>query len=174
MISLLIFIATAAIFYAYSSNFSGDSSMESTVRDAKTTSGYLISSGHPKGWNSSSVIMLGLTNDDGRIVSSKLNLLGDIQYSTARSLLNTKYDFFIHFADKNDCFIKIKSSGENYGYGHPNADVVNGGSSDSCIMADAKNMSLNLSDISPQKVVKIERFVILNSTIAKMVLHEWQ
>jgi len=174
MISLLIFIATAAIFYSYSSNSNQGSSMEDIVRDAKTASGYLISPGYPKDWNSSNAIIIGLTNDDGRIAVSKLNSFSDMQYSAVRSLLNTKYDFFVYFADKSGCFIKIGSSGENYGYGHPDADVVNAGSSDSCSMADAKNMTLNLSDIAPEKVVKIERFVILNSTIARMVLHEWQ
>ena len=97
MISLLIFIAAAVFFYAYSSNSNGSSSMEDIVRDAKTASGYLISSGYPKSWNSSTVIIIGLTDGDGRIAGSKLDSLEDIQYSTARSLLNTKYDFFLYF-----------------------------------------------------------------------------
>ena len=174
MISLLIFIATAAIFYSYSQDSGQGSSMDDIVRDAKTTSGYFISSGYPKDWNSSRVIMIGLTNGDGRIAGSKLDSLNEIQYSAARSLLNTKYEFFLHFEDRKGCFVKIKSSGENYGFGHPEAGVVDAGSSGSCIMQDAKNMALNLTDIGPEKVVKIERVVILNSTIAKMVLHEWQ
>lgn len=174
-ISLLIFIATLTIYYSYSANTqnSEESSMQSIVSDAKAVSAYLAGSGYPRNWNSSNVAILGLTDGSGRIAASKLEGLDVIPYATARSLLNTKYDFFVYFTDKSKCAIRIKSSGENYGYGHPDADFAEAGGSDSC-PSDSKKRALNLSGISPKKVVRIDRYVILNSSIANMVIHEWE
>ena len=172
----MVFIITLGIYYYYSSNtpHTDDSSLGSILMDAQVVSSYLAGPGYPLNWTTSNVVILGLTDGNGRIATSKLASLQDIQYSTARSLLNTKYDFFIYFTDKTGCIVKIKSTGENYGYGHPDADLKDIGSSSSCALAGAKNMSLNLSDISPKKLVKIERLVILNSTASRLVLHEWQ
>ena len=160
-----------SIFYSYAESKTEDASLENLAGDAKAVSSYLISSGHPDNWSISNVAILGLTNSNGRIDASKLLLLEGIGYSKARTLLNTKYDFFIYFLDKASCVIKIN---DDYGFGHPDAELEDKGSSESCLMQDAKNMSLDLSEINPKKLVKIERLAVHNSTISKMVLHEWE
>ncbi|MBI2108445.1 hypothetical protein HYU10_00710 [Candidatus Woesearchaeota archaeon] len=176
IIGLMIFIITLATYYYYSSNApsNDDSSLENILGDANTVSSYLAGPGYPLNWSSADVMILGLTDGSGRIVGSKLSSLDGLQYSGARSLLNTKFDFFLYFTDKSGCLIRFMSSGENYGFGHPDAELDEIGGSGSCAVSGAKSMVLNLSEIAPEKVVKVERLVILNSTVSRMVLHEWR
>lgn len=173
IISLLIFVATLTVYYSHTYNTQNNeqSSMQNIVSDAKAGSAYLAGPGYPENWNSSSVAILGLTDGNGRVQAPKLEALSSIPYSSARSLLNTKYDFFLYFAGQSDCLIEISSG--VYGYGHPDANLAETGSSDSC-PSGTKNMTLNLSGMSPEKVIRISRLVILNSSIANMVIHEWQ
>ena len=145
--------------------------LEDVVSDAKAVSSYLTGMGYPVNWSSSDVIILGLSDSNSRIIPDKLSRLESVDYSNARSLLNTKYEFFIYFTDKNGCIIKFPSG--NYGYGHSDAELDDTGDASPCNFDDAKRMVLNLSQISPNDLVKIERIVIYNSTVSRMVLHEW-
>ena len=172
IIGLLIFIlAVSSYYYYYDNEKNDDSSLENLMGDARTVSSYLAGAGLPLNWTSNSVIVIGLTDDNSRVNTAKLNSLNSIQYSTARTLLNTKYDFYIYFQDKSNCVLKLIS--DNYGYGHPDAKLKDIGSSDSCLTPESKNMTLNLSNINPKKVVRVERILIYNSTVSKMVLNEW-
>ena len=171
IIGIIVFISVLSIYSSYTNLSEENSLLEDVVSDARAVSSYLAGVGYPVNWSSSDVTILGLSDANGRVTPDKLTILESVDYSNARSLLNTKYNFFIYFTDKNGCLLKFPSG--NYGYGHPDAELEDTEDATPCNFDDATRMELNLSQLSPKDVVRIERIVIYNSTASRMILHEW-
>ena len=162
IIGLLIFIIALVIYYSYITNLSlqDKSLVDELFSDAKTISSSLISAGYPESWNGSGVERIGLTNGNQRINNTKLSEFSAIPYKDSRRLFGTRFDYFMFFENKNDDILMFEGK---CGIGHPSAGID-----------EACEDVFNLQNISYTKLVKIERFVVYNSNIAKMVIYVWQ
>jgi hypothetical protein len=114
------------------------------VLDSKTISNSLMSPGYPADWNTSNVQKIGLTDGNYRINQTKLENFGNIELTRARSIFDTRFNYYIQLRNQNGTTIPING---NLGIGTP-----------------ANNTA---------KLVQITRVVIYNSSMIKLVIQLW-
>lgn len=113
----------------------------------------LVESGSPNDWNVSTVIVPGIA-DNNRINFTKLSSFDNLSYQQTKTLFHTPNDYLFFFKNSTGLLNFTKCI---RGY---NATVDN-----SC------NPLLTLIEYS--SLVKFERIVILNSSLATMVVYVW-
>ncbi|MBW2983807.1 hypothetical protein KY361_01725 [Candidatus Woesearchaeota archaeon] len=151
MVAVLIFLCALLIFYKYSINVIDveEQGVEHLLLDAKLISSYLVSTGYPEDWTASNVTLIGLTNGEIRLSKEKVQQFSSLalsDYTNSRRLLSTMNDYYISFEDKNGSLFEIEgisSIGKDY---------------------SAEN---------PDNLIKVERVVIYNSSIIKLMVHVW-
>jgi hypothetical protein len=156
-LAVLIFAAAMGLYYRYVSDSGQVDSdrIAELMKNAKDISETLLSSGYPDSWNSSNVQRIGITQNDNRINSTKLLSFKDVDYEESRLLLATPYQYYVFFKDRNGNIVKVNSSLEGIGF-----EGIN---------------STNIKEVKDIKSLAIvERIVILNSDLGKMVLYVWR
>lgn len=103
MVAAMIFMFGVFAFYLYSIN-QGDSeeTINSLSSDGRLTANSILSGGFPEDWNLTNVGKIGILTGN-RINETKLEMfytLSTADYSKAKSLLNTKYNYYF-FLDEN-------------------------------------------------------------------------
>ena len=104
--AISLFFIGIILFFMYSINYPKESQQEIEILQYESNyiSEMLISSGYPSDWNTSNVGKIGVV-DDGKINETKLqrfynlanNNVNPTGYLQAKSLFNTKYEFFVNF-----------------------------------------------------------------------------
>ena len=135
------------------------------VIDLKTISSSLVLEGYPLNWTNADVQRLGITDGTSRVNQEKLTQLINLDYDNRKSLLNTQYDYYIFFKN-NGCLINIS---DDFGIGHSDVGIDDLGGICNGFTED----SIDLSDINPKNIVKIERLLIYNSEIISLVIYLW-
>ena len=159
---MLIFFFAIIAYYNMSSNLNyGKTNLEEILSDGKYISSSLLSGGIPANWTNDSVVKIGLTDEDYRLNHEKLVKFAELPYSKSKSRFSTGLEYFIFFEDINGTMINLTQCG----FGSPKADLV---------IQDGKCAYVNLSRADPKNIVNIERFLIYNSTIIKMVVYTWR
>jgi hypothetical protein len=155
IVGLVIFIGALLIFYKYSVNLGTTQSDEikELLIDAKTLSTFLVDKGLPGSWNTSDVILVGLTNGDYRLNESKLSNFSALSYATAKDLLSVRNDYYVFFEDKNST--QIAPAGV-IGVGKPGVNKTN----------------INQTE-NPDNLLKVFRFMRYNGTIIRMGILIW-
>ena len=155
VIGLIIFISALFIFYRYSINLSEnqEETLKDLIIDAKTLSNYLISSGLPENWNTSNVILIGLTDGTYRLNETKVQYFSVMNYSSTKNMLSVINDFYVFFEDRNGSSIIINGIS---GIGKPSVNKTN----------------LHATE-NPSDVIKVFRFVVYNGTIVRMGMYVW-
>ena len=121
-VALFIFILVLITYYNYTTNASkADSSvMHSLLGESEAISSSLLLGGYPDNWTNQTAVRLGLTNSNHKINESKLSRLKDVNYTSAKKLLGSAYDFFIFFENIDGDIINI---GTECGYGSSEINV---------------------------------------------------
>ena len=134
------------IYFEFTNNLSTDSEEEinEMVLDAKTISNSLMSKGYPTDWNVTTVQKIGLTNGNYRINQTKIESFANITVADARSMFDTRFNYYVQLKMQNGTIIKING---NDGIGTP----VN----------------------TTSKLVQITRAVIYDSSITRLVIQLW-
>lgn len=150
------FIFAAALVYFFNSEINlletDQNTMDELKREANMVADFLMSSGYPSGWEPSNVLEVGIV-DKNRVNSTKLEYLADMNYNTSKSLLKTKYEYYLFFEDNNG--VKWYDAGKE-GIGRPGVN------------------STNIEEVSdPKHLIKVIRFVVYNSEPARMVAYLW-
>ena len=114
----------------------------------------LISGGHPVDWNSTHVILPGVI-DSSRINITKLERMQNLSYDRTKGMLHLEHQYLFYF-ENGTGIVNIT----NCVYGYP-------------IQTDADCNPL-LGTVNYDNLVKIERIVIYNGTIVKMVVYGWK
>ena len=158
VIALLLFIFTVVVYFSYTNNFQTEDQGEinSMLSDAKAISSSLTLSGYPSSWDNTTVIRIGIA-DDQRINTTKLKNFKQLNYSLTKKKFGTVYDYFVFFVGNNGSIINI-------------TDVCGVGSP----LINAACTPVNLTGINKQKLVKTERYLNYNSQVMKMVVYVWQ
>ena len=96
VIALVIFSFALISYYTYTTNISkqDSSAMDEVISDAKTVSSSFTSGGYPDNWDSSTVTMIGFTDNYNRIDNEKFGEFNKIKYNKTKKLLGTIYDYF--------------------------------------------------------------------------------
>ena len=147
----MFFVALFVFYQYYSNTTSMDIGEVQNVRiEAQAISNFLMSEGYPENWNSTNVQRIGIVDQNFRLNEAKLNELALMEYSTTRGILDTKYDYYLYFLEKNGEAANITA------YGKPGIN------------------STNIEEIeNPKKIVSLSRFVFYDRKIIRMVLNVW-
>ncbi|MBX4212198.1 hypothetical protein KW787_01935 [Candidatus Pacearchaeota archaeon] len=99
IIAGVIFTSALVVLYLYGLNYSneGEDTLKALQYDGDTMSSLILSDGVPLDWNATQVVIPGILTDN-KINSTKLEYFYDLSsndYSIARSLLGTKYNYFM-------------------------------------------------------------------------------
>jgi len=96
MVGLLIMIISLLIYYQYEGNLTdnSDSEWQEMIIDSKAISSSLISAGYPLNWTNETVDIIGLTDGNYRINSTKVMLFQNISFKRAKALLKTRFNFY--------------------------------------------------------------------------------
>ena len=155
IMGLVIFAILITLFFRYSSNITKEQEgITGLAVEGRTISNDLLSEGFPSNWNSSNVVIIGITNNNNQINETKLQNLINISYQQTRTLFRTKYQYYLHFLDSYNSVIKITPTQEGIGY--PGVD------------------SSNIEDVNTKKLIKLERIVFFRNQMAKLVLYLWE
>lgn len=146
MVGVLIFFIVIIIYYDFAYGFNQDSGeiTSDLMMDAKAISSSLITKGSPENWNESNVKTIGITDGKQRIVYEKLSRFGNLSYGFSKTKLRTPYDYYFYLEYPNGTRISFDGK-ESVGSG------------------------LNKS----KNVVSIDRIVIYDSKLARMVVKVW-
>jgi hypothetical protein len=146
MVGLLLFFAALTIYYLFQSSFGNteEVALEDMISDAKQIANSLMSPGYPEGWSPATVERIGIV-EDMRIDFDKLDDFISMDYNLTRSKFRTTYEYAIYFYDGNESI--ILSNNQTY---------------------------IGLAPSQANKLVKITRMALYNSTLALIEVQVWQ
>jgi hypothetical protein len=151
VIGLLIFLVLLFTAIALIRDYVNEKDTYSDVKkEAQHVSSILVSEGLPSDWTNDTVTLPGITNNN-RVNLTKLTEYDNLSYAHSKILLQTKGEFIFYFYNGSSIINQTKCF---RGY-----NLTSG-----CIFsapANAKNLAT------------MERFVILNSKIVKLVVVSW-
>lgn len=150
-----IFFVSLFFFYQYYVNAYSAKGGDITplIQTSRTVSESLIEAGYPEGWNSTNVVMIGLTDGNQRMDYNKLSYFSEIDYEESKKLLNTQFDYLIFFYDSNGVIASIDDISS---VGKPGVTYDN--------VIEHEN---------PEKLIKVSRFLIYKSDVYRMELYLW-
>ncbi|MGV8162671.1 MAG: hypothetical protein ACP5N2_05060 [Candidatus Nanoarchaeia archaeon] len=151
IVGLLIFLATVFIAFILIRDLKLDSNnFGHALKESNHISMNLINSGTPSNWNSSNVLIIGIS-ENNRINLTKLDEFDNLTYAKTKLLFQVTGEYVFYFENKTGIINQSKCF-RGYDLG------------ESCIL-----------QIPPQadNIAKTERLVILNSNIVKMVIVVW-
>ena len=151
--AFLVFVAVLVIFFKAETNLSeGDEQVfDDILFESRLVTDSLLSTGFPRDWDPTDVSEIGIAGNY-RINETKLSNLQSMAYTSTKSKLRTRYDYYLFF-ESSDGIMRIDSQ---EGIGKPGVNSTN-------IVEEA----------SPHNLVSAYRFVVFRSKPAKMVLYLW-
>ena len=164
-IGLLLFFFTTVIYFGYTDNFQKQdrSELSDMLTDARAVSSSLILSGYPNDWNGSTVVRIGIS-DDQRLNATKLQLFSALNYTLTKRRFATPYEYFVFFANNKGEVLNVSGV---CGVGSPLVNTSYGAVQGTC-------NPINLTGISLKNIVKTERYVVYNSSVVKMEIYLWR
>ncbi len=156
---VLIFGLIIIAFFKFSPSIlsSEGTDIDSLLFDARKISSDLVLAGHPSNWTAADAERIGITDGKYRVLDSKLELFNTMDYSKAKLLLGTRYDFIFFFKDNSNNVIDIALPSETKNtFGMPDVNHST--------VQDIEGIS---------DLVKIDRYVIYNSSMHEMTLYVW-
>lgn len=126
---------------------------DTLIRENTYISEQLVKEGYPSDWNTTNVIIPGIT-DNTRLNETKLSQLDNITYERLKTLMHTTSDFAFFFTNGTQ---NLNIS--NCIHGHP--------------VETSSTCEINISSIEYSDLVKTERLLIHNSSIIKLVVYNW-
>ncbi|MBN1156764.1 hypothetical protein JXA85_04050 [Candidatus Woesearchaeota archaeon] len=155
-LAILIFVSAMSLYYKYLSDMKTSSAEElnELIDNARDISESFLTPGQPNDWNSTDVNMIGIANNN-RINETKLLSFRNISYDETKFLLATQYEFYVFFKNRYGNPVRILNDTAE-GIGKPGINSTNIKEQD-----DVKS------------IIKVERIVVMNSDIARMVIYVW-
>ncbi len=151
-LSLFLIVLAASITIIVSSN--PEDKYDELYKDTVHLSNQLMDQGYPGDWNESNVILPGILEEKTRLSTSKLEELSKIGYNRTKNLLHTKNEYFFYFDDGSKV---LDINGCVHGHN---------------IATDGECNPL-IETLEYENLVKIERMLIHDSQLIKMVVYSW-
>lgn len=99
-IALLLFTFTLVVYFSYTNNFQKQEKgeLDVLITNAKAISSSLALSGYPPGWSNSTVIRIGIA-DEQKVNLTKVSYFSKLKYNDTKRKFATNYDYFAFFTD---------------------------------------------------------------------------
>lgn len=109
IIALLLFILTIVFYFNYTDNLKKQEqeTLDIMVNDVKGISSSLVMIGYPSDWDNSSVMTIGIANDQ-KLNATKLNRFKKLGYNMTKRKFGTTYDYFVFFVNNKGEPLNIK------------------------------------------------------------------
>jgi len=165
-LSMLLFILAALIAVKIIINsFSANTDFQELKSETSKISEILLSEGFPVNWssgNSSDVIRPGLLTGKRLNESKVIQAMNStyVNYTSLKTMLQTKHDFAVIFQKSNNTVINFT---DMCAIGKPSVSIWNG------ISCSAPNFN----NIDHKNMVQLNRLVVYNSAITRMVVYTW-
>lgn len=152
MVAMIIFSIGILFFLLYSFNNAAVSAgnYEAIYNEGKLISENLLSEGYPENWNSSNVLLIGLTKDN-KIDQNKLEEfynLSQNDYYRTKKIFGTRYDYY--FLIEGNLTV---NSTEMSGFGKP---------------------GVNIAEINPKNLIKINRVSVYKNKPVEISIYLWE
>jgi hypothetical protein len=165
-LSIILFTAASVIaFNIIMNSFSVTNNYERIRADASRISEYLLSEGTPQDWNQTNVIRPGLLTGkrlNATKVYQAMNMT-NTSYQSFKPSLQTENDFIIVFENRTGGIMTFQ---DYCSIGKPDTGMDKTSYPLFC--------TLNMTGVEYDDLVMIERFILYNSDIAKMVIYMWK
>jgi len=156
---IAIFATAVVLFLSLTNSIMAPNTFDVIVTDSEAISSSLLTKGQPSTWTANNVTKIGLTDGSYRLQSQKVASMMNVSPNSASSLFGTSTDFAIFFKDKDNNVLNING----------------------CIYSSANLTVQNLTQtlcenftITPDNhLVHVERLVIYNGQIIKMITQVW-
>ena len=162
IIGLIILILVIALYFKYLPRATAreETALQEMDMDAKSIASSLMTAGLPPDWDAGTVQRIGIVEMDNRLNSTKLLRLANMSYNDAKVLLGVSRDYYGYF-QKNAHVLNISGI---CGFGNPAIHPAPAGA----------NCSFPSMPSSATSVIKVERILIIDNTLARMVILVWQ
>ncbi len=102
-IALMLFVITLVVYYSYIDNFNKEDKGDLNIiqSDSKAISSSLVLSGYPSNWDNSTVVRIGIA-DDQTLNLTKLRYFKELNYSRTKKYFGTTFDYFVFFVNSKD------------------------------------------------------------------------
>lgn len=109
-IALLLFTFTIVVYFSYTNNFQKQEKGELDVilTDAKSISSSLALSGYPNDWDNTTVIRIGIA-DEQKVNATKVKNFKKYDYKKSKRLFATPYDYVVFFVNEKGEVLNINS-----------------------------------------------------------------
>ena len=109
-IALLLFIFTLVVYFSYTTNFQKQEKgeLDTMLTDAKSISSSLALSGYPINWDNTTVIRIGIA-DEQKINATKVKNFKKYDYKNSKRLFGTPYDYIVFFVNDKGEVLNINS-----------------------------------------------------------------
>ena len=167
-LSLLLFVIAILIAVKIVVNsFNTNTAFAELRSDASKISEILVSEGYPPGWNDTGVIRPGLLTgkrlNEAKVINA-MNMSNN-NYSGFRPKLQTRYDFMVVFEHPDGNIIEFNTS-LTEGF----CAIANKSIAPSFNNGECDNASFNFKHTN---MVRLDRLVVYNSSIKRMVVYVW-
>ncbi|MBI2653446.1 hypothetical protein HYX02_01410 [Candidatus Woesearchaeota archaeon] len=107
-IALLLFIFTLVVYFSYTNNLQKQEQgeLDAMISDAKLISSALALSGYPADWDNTTVVRLGLA-DQQKVNVTKVKNFKNYDYKTSRRLFGTVYEYAVFFVNNKGEVLNI-------------------------------------------------------------------
>ena len=121
-VALLLFIFTLVVYFSYTTNSQKqeETKLELMLTDARAISSSLVLSGYPTDWDNTSVVRIGIA-DEQKLNVTKLKSFKQINYSITKNRFGTIYDYFVFFVNDKGEVLNINGI---CGVGNQNVNVT--------------------------------------------------
>ena len=162
-LSMLLFILAALIAVKIIINsFSANTDFQELKSETSKISEILLSEGFPVDWNSTNVIRPGLLTGKRLDFNKTLNAMNNnyINYTSLKTMLQTKHDFLVIFNSTKGI---LAFNNTLCAIGRPSISIWDG----------TNCTNPNFGSINYKNMVQLNRLVIYNSNIVRMVVYAW-
>ncbi|MFH1181803.1 MAG: hypothetical protein V1702_02500 [Candidatus Woesearchaeota archaeon] len=160
MISIGIFVTAVVIFIFISNNIRPDESdFGLLVESSEAISSSLLSAGEPADWTDGNVTLIGITDDSYRLNFTKVQRLHNLSLENSSSIFGANSNFAIFFKDMDGNVMNLD------GCAYSNAGLV--------VQNLSPSVCENITITPDNHLVNIERLVMYNSEIIKIVVQAW-
>lgn len=107
-IAFLLFTFTLAVYFGYTNNFQREeqSNLDALLADAKSISSSLVLSGYPADWDNSTVIRIGIA-DEQKVNATKWKTFKKLNYTATKRKFGTPYEYFTFFVNSKGEVLNI-------------------------------------------------------------------
>lgn len=116
---LLLFTFALIFSVKFTTNNLSTSNFDEVYQDSKYISDNFMSEGVPVNWTADYVFRIGILSDNKLNISKLLNM-SSMNYGEVKGFLNTRYDYYIFFADKFDNVVNLSGF---CGYGNSRVKI---------------------------------------------------